>query len=473
MGFFSKKKDSKKEEIMNETIRPENENVVYRDGIFEVFEDISDGKKYGRILKYHGGEKLIEITDGEFELWCDAAENFGKYCITYERDEDFFIEKAVIELAGNPKETDIPEKCADIPPQKPASPSLSEEDKKEFSELVEFYNTAIRSPEVDKATSIRADLAQSIATAALCERKINELVAKAKKDAPAGEKIKVGIPKALDSLCQNAKKALFQNVSCAKSLFVIYSEHTKRPHSAGGNALVALTREVADSMQADFLSKGQKVYIREFATTPDISSAPAASRIVSESASMGLRGIRFVYKFAFSTLIQLNTEELMKKQTFPENVLLRAAMSGFFQDLRNGVPVEKLKNAELSMYDALFKSTLLQPCMKKNAENTSELSVAIVKDDKGACLLELFSSAELMERSESYIRFKSEAPETSGYKKWSFDELMTEVMSEKTAVNGFIIDKDCIPVPFTGASLEKILKLKSIWDNNGKSFAKK
>ncbi len=471
MGFFNKKKENK-EEAINDIIRPENENIVYRDGVFEVFEDTAEGKKYGRILKYHGGEKLVEITDEEFELWRDASENFGKYRITYERDEDFFIEKALIEIASEPKAPEISQKTEDAP-ERPAPPPLSEEDKCEFSELVEFYNNAIKTPDADKATSIRADLAQSIATAALCERKINELIAKAKQNTPAGEKIKVQIPKSLDTLCQNAKKALFQNVSCAKSLFVIYSEHTKRPHSAGGNALVALTREVADSMVADFLAKGQKVYVQEFSTTPDISSPPAASRIVSESATLGLRGIRFVYKFAFSTLIQLNTEELIKKQTFPENVLLRAAMSGFFQDLRNGVPADKLKNAELAMYDALFKASLLQPCMKKSSENGGELSVAIVKDDKGSCLLELFTSVELMERSEGYIRFKSEAPENSGYKKWSFDELMTEVLSEKNTVNGFIIDKDCIPVPFTGATLEKIVKLKTIWDNNGNSFAKK
>ncbi len=470
MGFFNKKKENK-EKTITELARPENENVVYRDGVFEVFEDTADGKKYGRILKYHGGERIIEITDREFELWRDASENFGKYRITYERDEDFFIEKALIEIASEPKAPEISPKTVEAP-ERPASPPLSEEDKREFSELVEFYNNAIKMPDADKATSIRADLAQSIATAALCERKINELIAKAKQNAPAGEKVKVQIPKSLDTLCQNAKKALFQNVSCAKSLFVIYSEHTKRPHSAGGNALVALTREVADTLASDFLTKGQKVYVQEFTTTPDISSPPAASRIVSESATLGLRGIRFIYKFAFSTLIQLNTEELIKKQTFPENVLLRAAMSGFFQDLRNGVPAEKLKNAELAMYDALFKATLLQPCMKKDPEN-GELSVAIVKDDKGSCLLELFTSAELMERSEGYIRFKNEAPEASGYKKWSFDELMTEVLSEKNTVNGFIIDKDCIPVPFTGASLEKIVKLKTIWDSNSKSFAKK
>lgn len=471
MGFFNKKKENKKE-VIEELIRPENEKVIYRDGVFEVFEDTADGKKYGRILKYHGGEKIIDISDEEFALWADAAENFNKYRITYERDEEFFIEKARIELATADAPEKTEEKEQEMPVSSPNIP-VSEEDKREFSELVEFYNNAVQSPDVAKAGSITANLAQSIAASALCERKINELIAKAKKDAPEGEKVTVQIPKALDNLCQNAKKALFQNVSCAKSLFVIYSEHTKRPHSAAGVAIVALTKEVADATVSDFLSRGLKVYALEFVTTPEVSMPPAASRIVSETASLGLRGIRFIYKFGFSTLIQLNTQELIKKQQFPENILLRAAMSGFFQDLRNGVPAEKLKNAELSMYDALFRATLIQPCMKKNTERSDELSVAIVKDDRGNCLLELFTSVELAERSESYIRFKNEAPQTSGYKKWSFDELMTEILSEKTAVNGFIIDKDCIPVPFTGASLDKIVKLKAIWDNNGKSFAKK
>lgn len=471
MGFFNKKKENKKE-VIEELIRPENEKVIYRDGVFEVFEDTADGKKYGRILKYHGGEKIIDISDEEFALWADAAENFNKYRITYERDEEFFIEKARIELATADAPEKTEEKDQEMLVSSPNIP-LSEEDKREFSELVEFYNNAVQSPDVAKAGSITANLAQSIAASALCERKINELIAKAKKDAPEGEKVTVQIPKALDNLCQNAKKALFQNVSCAKSLFVIYSEHTKRPHSAAGVAIVALTKEVADATVSDFLSRGLKVYALEFVTTPEVSMPPAASRIVSEAASLGLRGIRFIYKFGFSTLIQLNTQELIKKQQFPENILLRAAMSGFFQDLRNGVPAEKLKNAELSMYDALFRATLIQPCMKKNAERSDELSVAIVKDDRGNCLLELFTSVELAERSESYIRFKNEAPQTSGYKKWSFDELMTEILSEKTAVNGFIIDKDCIPVPFTGTSLDKIVKLKAIWDNNGKSFAKK
>ena len=467
MGLFNKNKKENKKETPCQKARPENENRVYFDGAFEVFENTDDGKKYGRIINYHDTEKIIEITDEEFELWRDASENFSKYRITFERDEEFFIEKVNISLA----EEKIQNPTAEKVDNEPAIPAMSDEDRSELSSLIGFYNDAIKNPDIEKSTSLSANLAQSIATAALCERKINELITKAKKETPTGEKVTVQIPKALDNLCQNAKKSLFNNISVAKTLYVLYSEHTKRPHSAGGNALVALTREVADNLVADFSKKGQKVYVQEFATTSDISSPPAASRIVSESANLGLRGIRFIYKFGFSTMIQLNTDELIKKINFPENILLRATMSGFFQDMRNGVPSEKLKTAELAMYDALFRSTLLQPCMKRKQASKDELSVSIVKDENGNCLLELFTSLELLERSESYIRFKSESFETSGYKKWSFDALLTEIMSQKTSVSGFIIDKECVPVPFHGAILDKIVKLKAIWDNNGKSFA--
>ena len=161
MGFFNKKKENKKE-VIEELIRPENEKVIYRDGVFEVFEDTADGKKYGRILKYHGGEKIIDISDEEFALWADAAENFNKYRITYERDEEFFIEKAHIELATADAPEKTEEKEQEMPVSSPNIP-LSEEDKREFSELVEFYNNAVQSPDVAKAGSITANLAQSIA----------------------------------------------------------------------------------------------------------------------------------------------------------------------------------------------------------------------------------------------------------------------------------------------------------------------
>ena len=88
MGFFGKsKKDSSafiqsREENEKETVN-ENENIVYRDGVFEVYEDKNDGKKYGRILKYHGSIKIFEIPDEEFALWSDASENFSQYRITY------------------------------------------------------------------------------------------------------------------------------------------------------------------------------------------------------------------------------------------------------------------------------------------------------------------------------------------------------------------------------------------------------
>jgi len=100
MGLFGKrKKDTKNENT--EAVINDNEITAYKDGVFEVFENKCDGKKYGRILKYHGSEKVFEMSEEEFSLWKDASDNFGKYRITYERDEEYFIEKATIELASN------------------------------------------------------------------------------------------------------------------------------------------------------------------------------------------------------------------------------------------------------------------------------------------------------------------------------------------------------------------------------------
>ena len=87
--------------------------------------------------------------------------------------------------------------------------------------------------------------------------------------------------------------------------------------------------------------------------------------------------------------------------------------------------------------------------------------------------MDLFSSVELMEASESFARFKRENPENAGYKKWTFDELQTELSRDGAGVNGFIIDKENIPAPFTGKSLTRMFGLKKAWDENGKTFVKK
>ena len=466
MGLFSKNKKNTKNQTTTEIVRPENENVVYRDGVFEAFEDTNDGKKYGRILKFQGEDKVFEMPDQEFEMWRDASQNYGKYRITYERDEEFFIEKAIIEKAES-----APVQNSGEEDTTPAETVLSQQ-KNELVSLVNFYNKAVGSSDFGSALLKDASPAEALSCAAFCERKIAELISKARENKDPAEKITVQIPKALDELCKNAKKFLFEKASKSEKLYAIYSEHTKRPHSAAGCVLVVLDKAFADKAVEDFAKKNQKVYAVEFATTADTSIPPAASRIVSEAVNCGLRGIRFIHEFGLTCLIQLNTDEMIKNHPFPENIRLRSAMSAFFQDLRNGVSPEKLKNPEIFMYECMFKSTLLQPCMKKSPEGSGEVSVSIVKDQNGANLLELFTSVELMERSETYIRFKTEAPESSGYKKWTFDELIAEVLSENTPINGFMIDKDCIPVPFAGATLDKIVKLKEIWDNNGKSFSK-
>lgn len=472
MAFFGKNKKQSKNDSNNinantasEKKDSENEIIVYRDGVFEVYKDKTTDKKYGRILKYHGSTKTFEISDEDFEMWRDASENFGKYRIQYDRDEDFFIEKASIELAtikepySETKET----KAKEAQP----APELSEEDKEESRKLIEYYNTAVQSADFGKKMLETATLAESLCAAALCERKISELAAKARSTAKPGEKITVQLPVSLKNLSENAKKALFKNLPQADKLFVLCSEHTKRQHSAGGNALIAICEEAARAAENEFTKRNQKVYIRNIAPSE-------ISREIADIAANGLRGIRFLYKFGMSALIQIDASQISQKLEYPENIPLRRYMTAFFQDLKNGVPQEKLKNTEAAMYDSLFRSVLLQPCSKKDGENgNTALTVSIVKDAGGNCFFDLYSSVQLMETSESYKKFKKDNPENSGYKKWQFDEILKEIASGNSSVNGFIIDKECIPVPFSGKSLERLLKIKEKWEENGKNFNSK
>lgn len=480
MGLFSKNKKTGGETAQNGSApitENENHSIAYRDGVFEVYEDKTDGKKYGKILKYHGSSKVFEMPDEDFEKWRDAAENFGKYRITYERDDDFFIEKAAIELASAPAhESDAAatakptEKTASAESNSAEAPSaLSPEDAAELSSLIEYYNSAVRSPDFGAGMLEKANLAESLCTAALCDRKINELVEKARKEANAapGQKITVQLPDALRKLSENAKKALFQNITNAELIYVLYSDNTKRPHSAGGNAIITFSREAADKTAAEFTGRNQKVSVREI-------KKDSVSRELAGITANGMRGLRFVYKFGMSAVLQINPDPIKAQIAFPENIALRGAMTAFFQDLRNGVPAEKLKGTEAAMYDAMFRATFLQPCVKKDAgDGNLALTVSIIKDNKGSNLLDLFSSVELMEASESFARFKRENPENAGYKKWTFDELQTELSRDGAGVNGFIIDKENIPAPFTGKSLTRMFGLKKAWDENGKTFVKK
>jgi hypothetical protein len=171
--------------------------------------------------------------------------------------------------------------------------------------------------------------------------------------------------------------------------------------------------------------------------------------------------------------MQVNTEELEKNIAFPENIRLRGNMTAFFQDIRNGVPMEKLRVAELNMYDAIFRSTLLQPCAKNSAEGEGAITVSIIKDSNGGAFLDLYSSQALMESSETYKKFIADHPENYGYKKWNFDDLCAELSKENSLITGFLIDKEYIANPFGAKNLERILNLKKVWDENGRSFSPK
>lgn len=482
MGFFGKNKKDSSAFITPEEIQEKpNETVVYRDGVFEVFENTDDGKKYGRILKYHGTVKCFEMDEAEFALWKDASENFSRYRITYERDEDFFIEKASIELATTPnrgvdgKQTEAA-KSADGYSEAAVQPAeeLSEEEKQYRRELIEFYNTAVKSPDFGEEQMKNATLDQCFSTSALADRKIIEQINRQKKEfqekglvGTPEKPLNIELPVSLGKVSEFSKRRLYHLASECDRLYVLYSDCTGRPHSASGNALIALTEETANAALRELTDRKQKVSIR----TVERANIPAEFSNIMVN---GFAGMRFMHKYGMATVIQVNTAELGKKLAFPENISLRRTMTAFFQDLRNGIPAEKLKNAEIAMYDALFKATLLQPCVKsKDANGKDTLTVSIIKDNKGSCLLDLYTSQALLEKSPSYLTFAQNNPETVGYKRWTFDEILRELASENTPANGFVIDKDNIPAPFAGTTLEKVRRMKELWEKNGKSFLKK
>ncbi|MBE6623672.1 MAG: hypothetical protein E7621_05765 [Ruminococcaceae bacterium] len=465
MGLFGKrKKDTKNENT--EAVINDNEITAYKDGVFEVFENKCDGKKYGRILKYHGSEKVFEMSEEEFSLWKDASDNFGKYRITYERDEEYFIEKATIELASNGENKASDNEVSDKNLSAPTQYLLSDEEKQEQKELVEFYNSAVTSPDFGASLFENATLAQCLCAASCCDRKVSEIISETKKNSVPGKKLEVQLPQALAKTAENAKKALFERVNKLDNIYVLYSENTKRQHFSAGTALVAVTKEAGEILLADFISRNQKVFLREV-KNQDI------SKEFANISMNGLRGIRFIYKYGMAANMQVNIAELEKNMPFPENIRLRGCMTAFFQDLKNGVPIEKLKAAELSMYDAMFRSTLLQPCAKKPSEGEQAITVSIVKDSGGNAFMDLYTSQSLMEGSQTYKKFITDNPENYGYKKWSFDNIIAELSKEGTLLSGFMIDKECIPSPFGGKNIERIINLKKIWDDNGKTFASK
>lgn len=483
MGFFGKsKKDSSafiQSNEENESAANENENIVYRDGVFEVYEDKNDGKKYGRILKFHGSTKVFPMGDEEFALWSDAADNFSKYRISYERDEDFFIEKAHIELATTPNRgVDGKEKAAEKREYSEAAvqpaEEISDEEKAYRQSLIEFYNQAVKSADYGESMMKTATLDQCFSSSALAERKIIEQINRQKKEfadkglvgTPA-KPLNIELPVSLGKVSEFAKRALYEQVGKLEKVYVLYSEFTKRPHCAGGNALIALSEDTANAAAKELTDRNQKIYIKTV-ENKDIEAE------LADIMRNGFVGMRFMHKYGMAAVIQINGEEIKKKIQFPENVALRRDMDNFFQDLRNGVPAEKLRGAELRMYDSLFKATLLQPCVKaKDADGNDTLTVSIIKDGKGSCLLDLYTSVEGMEKSPSYIRFAQKSPDAVGYKRWSFDDMMAEIDADRSPANGFIVDKDNIPAPFAEKALEKVRSMKEIWEKNGKTFIKK
>ena len=277
----------------------------------------------------------------------------------------------------------------------------------------------------------------------------------------------IELPVSLGKVSEFAKRALYEQVGKLEKVYVLYSEFTKRPHCAGGNALIALSEDTANAAAKELTDRNQKIYIKTV-ENKDIEAE------LADIMRNGFVGMRFMHKYGMAAVIQINGEEIKKKIQFPENVALRRDMDNFFQDLRNGVPAEKLRGAELRMYDSLFKATLLQPCVKaKDADGNDTLTVSIIKDGKGSCLLDLYTSVEGMEKSPSYIRFAQKSPDAVGYKRWSFDDMMAEIDADRSPANGFIVDKDNIPAPFAEKALEKVRSMKEIWEKNGKTFIKK
>ncbi len=458
MGFFSRNKNDNKSNAIDEVIN-DREIVVYRDGVFEVFEDTANGKKYGRILKYHGAQKLVDMSEEEFLLWKDASENFGKYRITYERDEDFYIEKAVIELATSREAFEKPEPAPEL-----SVPILSPEEREYRENLIRFYNSAIQSEDSGEKMLENASLDEAFSTAALADGKIRELAAKARQQSPEGEKkIKVTIPGALARLSERSKKKLYELVLETDELYVICSSHTGCQHSASGNAMIALSKEVADSVLGE-LSTKHAVFVKPI-------ERQSISAEIHDIMMNGFSGIRFMHKYGGAVVIQISSKALKEKTLFPENIEYRAYTIAFFQDMRDGVPHEKLKKVELSMYDSMFRGRFVQPCLRKKDESGREyISLAVVTTPDGENLLDLYSSIENLEKADSYRSFRQSSPENSGYRTVTFSDIMRDIESQANPSCGFVIDRNRNSFPYRGKAFQNVKNLYEIWKKGGDSF---
>lgn len=459
MGFFKKTKKEEKPQV--DEYLPAEEGSVYRDGVFEVFSQ--NDKYFAKILNYHGFPKVYEIEESEFLLWKDAGESYGKYSISYERDEDFYIEKAHISLA----QAEGPDRNILSSDTTKADPQISREDAETFKALVSFYNEAIKEGNGAGTLLKNATLDETFCCAALCERKISELAKKAKSESADG-KVTLKIPVAIGKLSENAKRELYAKISGAEKIWVIYSPNTSFQHSAAGFALVCLCEQTRDSVIAGLTSNGQKATSREI----------LSENINNEFRDImlgGFRGIRFMHKYGGTVTMALDTTELKKQIFCPENIRLRACMIAFFQDIRNGVTGERVSASQLAMYDAIFKGSFLQPCLKmQGADGEERISLSLVKKgDAESGIIELYTSPELVAKSESFRKFKERDSAGAGYRKIDFPKILEELKSESLPVCGFCIDKDNFRFVFEGEPLENLKKAYTAWCENGGSFIKK
>ncbi len=464
MGLFGRNKKEENKKPLQESVSAEA-GSVYRDGVFEVYE--SEDRYYAKILNYHGSPRVYEIKEAEFALWKDAGENFGKYSISYERDEDFYIEKAHIELALQEK-TQPEDKGQPEEQTQTQGHILSQQDKEIYKTLIDFYNNAVRQPDYGEQALKGASLDECFCCAALSERKISEFVKKARAEQAGQQKISVKLPTALGKFSEFAKRELFLRIAQSEKVWVVYSENTHFQHSAAGNALISLCEETNEAVMSDLASHGQKVYSKQI-------GKDEINKELSDIMLNGFRAIRFMHKFGGIAGLALNNEQMKKQILFPENIALRAAMIAFFQDVRNGVDKKKTGAAQLAMFDALFKGSFLQPCLKLVTEDGKE-SVNLALAKKANCddgIIELYTSPELVEKSQSHRRFKEQDPKGAGYRKIDFPKILEEIDNESLPVSGFCVDKDNFRFVFEGETLENLKKAYAAWTENGGSFVKK
>lgn len=517
MNFFRNRKKETSAPPAPSSEAPEID-VVYRDGVFEAYIDKTDGQKYGRTLKSADGKGVpFRISDEDFEMWRDAAKNFGKYTVTYERGEDFFIKNVSIARAGGPsvgkdvgKAVDkaageMPsdgkdlsekgsegdsEKASDETPQQSPARRLTPAEKEELSRLVAFYNRAVSSPDAGEAMLSRASFDEKLAAAALCERKIAELAKKAQTQTQASAQAKAHDgaaalpPEPLRKLAAAAKKSAFQTLCgegetgaddtaarCGGLPYCVYSEYTGRPFIGSGSILFLFGEKDPDAARPAF-GDG---HVRMKA----LPTGAAVRQELADAAANGMTSVLFIGRFGLASVFPIDPRGVLEKLPFPENAALRRRMTFYFQSLRSGALKEPEKHAAcaLGMYDALFRATLLQPCLRRAAkpDGGAALDVSVLKatDGEGTTFFDLYSSVALLQQSEAFRRYQQTDAAQTGYKIWKFPELCEELRKPDGAAKGFSIDGGCIPALFDEKKVDLLLRAYRKWQENGGSFSEK